>query len=124
MKTENKEDIVIKEVQAKKDLKRFINFPLFLYKDNPYYAPPLYSDELSDWNPKKNPAYEHCNKKMFLAYKNNKIAGRIAAIKNYHENKNRIKYAETGPQFDYNYKVKRIWGNFNPQLHKKMKDIY
>ena len=35
----------IKEVSSKKDVKEFINFPLRLYKNNPYFVPPLYGDE-------------------------------------------------------------------------------
>ena len=49
--------VVIKEVKTKKDLKTFIEFPIRLYKDNPYYTPPLVGDDMKDFNVNKNPSY-------------------------------------------------------------------
>ena len=37
--------VEIREVKTKKEQKEFIEFPLNLYKGNPYFVPPLYSDE-------------------------------------------------------------------------------
>ncbi len=74
--------IEIKEVQTKKDLKKFVRFATELYKDNPYFCPPLEFDELNTLNPKKNPAFETCDHIFFLAYKNGKVVGRIAGIIN------------------------------------------
>ena len=37
--------IEVKEVKTKKEIKEFINFPLNLYKNNPYFVPCLYGDE-------------------------------------------------------------------------------
>jgi hypothetical protein len=71
----------IKEVSNRKELKEFIRFPLKLYKDNPYYVPDLVSDEFYMLQP-TNPAFEHCDVKLFLAYKNGKVAGRIGAMVN------------------------------------------
>ena len=75
-------DVIIKEVKTKKDLKKFIKFPFKLYKNNKYWVPPLLSDELNTLDKEKNPAFEHCEAKYFLAYKNGKIVGRVAAILN------------------------------------------
>jgi len=74
--------IVIKEVQTKKDLNNFIKFPLKLYKNNPYYVPQLGTFEKSTLDPKKNPAFDYCEAKYWLAYKGDKIVGRIAGIYN------------------------------------------
>lgn len=74
--------ITIKEVITKSDLKKFVKFPFTLYKDNPYWVPPIIKDELAGFNEKKNPVFEHAEARYFLAYKNNSIAGRVAAIIN------------------------------------------
>ena len=74
--------VVIKEVVTKKELKSFVEFPIKLYKDNPLYTPPLVGDDMNDFNPKKNPSYKECQTKCFLAYKDNKLVGRICALYN------------------------------------------
>ena len=51
-----------------------------MYKDNPYAVPNLYTDEFAEFDPKKNDAFRFAECKMFLAYKDGKIAGRIAGI--------------------------------------------
>lgn len=74
--------ITIQKVTTRKELKRFIRFNYELYKDNPYSVPDLYSDMLSTFSPKKNAAFEFCEADYFLAYKDGKLVGRIAAIIN------------------------------------------
>ncbi len=73
----------IKEVLDEKGLKAFIHFPFILFKDNPYWIPPLNFDEFNTLNKKKNPAFEYCEARLWLAYQNNKIVGRVAAIINH-----------------------------------------
>lgn len=70
----------IKEVTTKKELKKFIKFPWGLYKDNPYYVTPLMDFEMSTLLKEKNPAFDHAEAKYWIAEKNGKIVGRIAAI--------------------------------------------
>ena len=72
--------VTIKEVITKKDIKTFVRFPHSLYKGNPYYVPPFEADEVNRFNPKKNESYDECEVKCFLAYKDEKVVGRIAAI--------------------------------------------
>lgn len=74
--------ITIKKVDTKKELKAFIRFNYELYKDNPYSVPDLYDDMLNTFSPKKNAAFEFCEADYFLAYKDGKLAGRVAAIIN------------------------------------------
>ena len=74
--------IIIKEVKTKRDLKKFIEYPIKLYKDNKYYTPPLVGDDIKDFTVSKNPSYKVCKSKSFLAYKDNKIVGRICALYN------------------------------------------
>lgn len=75
--------IELRKVKGKKDLKRFIEFPNKLYKNDPYYVPPLSLDEMNNLDPQKNPAYEYCEAEMFLAYKDGVLVGRICALINH-----------------------------------------
>ena len=78
----------IHEVTSKSDLKKFIKFPNKLYSGNLYYVPPLFSTELETLSLEKNPAFEFCDAKYWLAYnENNTIVGRIAGIVNHKYNK-------------------------------------
>ncbi|MEN8154663.1 MAG: hypothetical protein ABFR75_11640 [Acidobacteriota bacterium] len=72
--------ITIKIVETKKDLKKFVKFPFKIFKGNKYWVPQLIFDEMEMFNRKKNPAYESADTRLFLAYKDGEIAGRIAAI--------------------------------------------
>lgn len=73
--------ITIKEVTRRSDLLRFIKFPFKLYKDNPYWVPPIIKDELRSLS-KQNPIFGKVLVKYFLAYKNGEIVGRVAGIIN------------------------------------------
>lgn len=74
--------ILIKKVSNKKDLKRFIRFNYELYKNNPYSVPDLYDDMVGTFSTEKNAAFEFCEADYFLAYKDDKLVGRVAAIIN------------------------------------------
>ena len=74
--------IEIKEVLTKGDLKKFVKFPFKLYKGNQYWAPPFIKDEIKTLSKDINPAFENCRAKYWLAYKDGKLAGRIAGIIN------------------------------------------
>ncbi len=77
--------ITVKEVTSKKDLKQFVLFPFDLYKDSKNWVPPLIKDELEGFDKKINPAFENADVWFYLAFKDNKIVGRIAVIINWHE---------------------------------------
>ena len=72
--------VTIREVQTRKDRKRFICFQNELYRNTPQYIPTLLSDELANLNPKKNPAFEYCEMRFFLAERDGKTVGRIGGI--------------------------------------------
>lgn len=78
--------IIIKEAVDRASKKKFVKFPIELYKGNPYYVPSLVLDELETLNLEKNPAFEFCELACFLAYRGDKIVGRIAAIINHRSN--------------------------------------
>jgi hypothetical protein len=77
--------ITVQEIHTKKEMKQFVKFPFYIYKDNPYWVPPIIKDELQTLDKDTNPAFEHANARFFLAYKDGKIVGRIAAIINSYE---------------------------------------
>ena len=78
--------IEIKKVESKKDLKTFIDFHYDLYEGNEYDVPNLFSDEMNTLSKDKNAAFEFCEAEYYLAYKDGKLAGRIAAIINHKAN--------------------------------------
>jgi ribosomal protein S18 acetylase RimI-like enzyme len=74
--------IQIKEVTTLRELKTFIRFPFELYRDNAYWVPTLMFDELNTLRLDKNPAFEHCVAHYWLAWDDDRIVGRVAAILN------------------------------------------
>ena len=78
--------IEIKKVESKKDLKTFIDFHYDLYEGNEYDVPNLFSDEMNTLRQDKNAAFEFCEAEYYLAYKDGKLAGRVAAIINHKAN--------------------------------------
>ena len=73
----------IEKVESRKQLKKFVAFPLKLYKNCENWVPALEGDEYDTFNPKKNGAYDFCEADCFLAYKGDEIVGRVAAIINH-----------------------------------------
>ena len=75
------------EANTQKQLKEFVTFNIDLYENCPYHVPGLISDELMTLSKEKNPAFEFCEAKYFMAYKDDELVGRIAGIINYKANK-------------------------------------
>lgn len=78
--------VIIRRVSNKKELHKFIRFNYELYKNNPYSVPDLYDDMVNTFSKEKNAAFEFCEADYFLAYKDDKLVGRIAAIINHKAN--------------------------------------
>ncbi|MEG1838195.1 MAG: N-acetyltransferase [Bacteroidaceae bacterium] len=74
--------ITINKVSNSKELKKFIRFNYEMYKNNSYSVPDLYDDMVNTFSKEKNAAFEFCEADYFLAYKDNKLVGRVAAIIN------------------------------------------
>jgi GNAT superfamily N-acetyltransferase len=72
----------VREVKTRKEQLVFATFNTKMYQEVPWAIPKLITDELNIFHPKKNPAYEYCRTKQFLAYKDGKCVGRIAGIIN------------------------------------------
>ncbi len=77
--------IELQEVKTKKELKAFVTFPFKLYANSKYWVPPIISDEMATLTKDKNPALEHADTFLFLAYKDKAVVGRVAAIINWTE---------------------------------------
>ena len=74
--------VEIKKVLTRRDLRKFVNFPEKLYKDNPYYVPPLVFDQMDTLDQKKGAAQEFCDSELWMAYRDGEPVGRVAAIVN------------------------------------------
>ena len=77
--------IEIVAISSPEEYKVFVEFPFSLYKNHPYWVPPIKAEELETINKDINPVFNNATARFFLAYKNGKIAGRIAAMINWIE---------------------------------------
>ena len=88
--------ITVKEIFSKKEFLSFVKFPFKLYKGSKYWVPSFIDEELALMDKKINPVYKNADAKFFLAYKNGKIVGRIAAMINWIEvkkiKKNKVRF--------------------------------
>ena len=78
--------VTVKKVSTKSELKKFIRFNYELYKGNPYSVPDLYDDMVNTFDREKNAAFDFCEADYFLAYKDDKLVGRVAAFINHKAN--------------------------------------
>jgi hypothetical protein len=98
--------IEIREVKSRKDLKIFIHLPAKIHKNHMNWVPPVYMDEWTWYNPKKNLAFSYSDTVLYLAYRNNKAVGRIMGIINHKYNvandirEGRFMYPETFEDID------------------------
>lgn len=119
--------IEIKKIEpTKANLRKFVQFQIDLYKDNPWFVPPLISDDINTLSPKVNPAFDFCESAYFMAYADGKPVGRIAAIINRKVNE---KEKESNVRFGFfdfidDYEVSRLlleaveeWGRTKGMKH-------
>ena len=71
--------VTVEEVKTARQRRQFLNFPLKLYKGNPYFVPPLYGDEKKIFR-KDYLYHDTCEDSFFLAYRDGKVVGRISGI--------------------------------------------
>ena len=88
--------IEVIKVESKKNVKDFVMFPFELYKDCEYWVPPIINEEIDAMDNNINPVFKNAEAEFYLAYKDNKIVGRIAAIVNWVEieeqKKNKLRF--------------------------------
>jgi len=77
--------VTIKEAKTRADLKKFVTFPFSLYGDSPYWVPPIIKEELASFDSTKNPVFKDADAWFFLAWRDGKVVGRVAAIINWIE---------------------------------------
>src|SRR5262245_8844105 len=78
--------ILVRPVSGNREMRQFVKFRIDLYRDSPYAIPPLYLDELTTLDPGKNPAFEFCETRSFMATDGDRPVGRICAIVNHRAN--------------------------------------
>ncbi|THD67819.1 GTP cyclohydrolase [Robertkochia marina] len=92
----SEQSVTVKEITSRKDLEKFVKFPFSLYKNSPYWVPPIIKEEVDNFDPEKNPAYQEADAWFYMAYKQGKPVGRIAVIVNWPEvkemNKPKIRF--------------------------------
>ena len=88
--------IEVIEVKTKSELKAFVDFQFKLYDKSPFWVPPIKNEELFFLNKETNPAFKTSDVSLFIAYKEKRIVGRIAAIVNWIEvnklKKNKVRF--------------------------------
>ncbi len=77
--------IEIQEARSRKEMKAFVRYPFALYKDPPYWVPPIIREELDSLDRRVNPVFAQAEARFFMAYKGGKPVGRVAAIVNWNE---------------------------------------
>ena len=80
------QNLTITPVKGKRMLRQFIQFPLDLYKNCDKWVPAFEDDEFKSLGP-NNPSLAFCERELFLAFRGDKVVGRIAAIINHNANK-------------------------------------
>ena len=79
--------ITVKEVSSRRELKDYIYLPEKVHKGHSTWVHPIYMDEWTYYNPKKNHAFAHCDTILLLAYRDSKVVGRIMGVINHQYNK-------------------------------------
>ena len=94
-------EIVVRPVSTRREMRRFIHLPAKIHRGHKNWVPPLYSDEWEFFDPKRNKAYDYCDAILLLAYRGDRVVGRIMGIINHkynqiHNEKNaRFNFLET-----------------------------
>jgi len=78
--------LIIKSVETTEDRKAFLSFPWTVYKDDPYWVPPIFSERMHFTDPEKNPFFQHAEVQFYMALRGEKIAGTIAVFINHLHN--------------------------------------
>ena len=72
--------VTVREVKSKKELSQFIHLPARIHQNHPNWVPPIYMDDREFFNPKKNKSFDSCDTILLLAYRADKVEGRIMGI--------------------------------------------
>jgi len=78
--------LVIKSVETTEDRKALLSFPWTVYKDNPFWVPPIFSERMHFTDPEKNPFFQHAEAQFYMALRGEEIVGTIAVFTNHRHN--------------------------------------
>ncbi len=78
--------LVIKSVETTEDRKALLSFPWTVYKDDPFWVPPIFSERMHFTDPEKNPFFQHAEAQFYLALRGEEIVGTIAVFTNHRHN--------------------------------------
>lgn len=95
---ETNKRVDIREVTTKKDLRKFIHLPAAIHENHPNWVPPIYMDEWDFFDPKKNKSFDSCDTILLLAFRAEKVVGRIMGIIHYKYNE---KHGENHARFSF-----------------------
>lgn len=73
-------EMTVRPVRGERELAAFVDLPWQVYRDSPYWVPPLRSEVRELLDPAKNPFWEHAERELFAAFEGDAIVGRVAAI--------------------------------------------
>jgi hypothetical protein len=79
--------VTTRKVETAADLDKFVRLPFRLYRDDPNWVAPLTSDQKKTLTPGRNPFWDHAERDLYLALRDGKVGGRVAAIldRNYNQ---------------------------------------
>ena len=78
--------LVIKSVETTEDRKALLSFPWTVYKDDPFWVPPIFSERMHFTDPEKNPFFQHAEAQFYMALRGEEIVGTIAVFTNHRHN--------------------------------------
>jgi hypothetical protein len=79
--------LVVQEVRSKKEQRAFAAFPWKIYRNDPLWVPPLFSDRLKTFNIKKHKFYENGEAEFYVAYRDGEMVGKICVAEDRFHNK-------------------------------------
>jgi len=78
--------LTVEQVQTPEERMEFIRLPWKVYRNDPYWVPPLVSERVEFLDPQRHPFYEHADVALFLARRDGEVVGTIAALVNHRHN--------------------------------------
>jgi GNAT superfamily N-acetyltransferase len=76
----------VRKVETKADFNTFLKFPWTLYKDNPYWVPPLVSMQRHKLDKTRNATWKHMQGEYYIAWRADQPVGTVAAFINHLHN--------------------------------------
>jgi len=78
--------IEVRDVRSRAERRAFVSFPERLYAGHPQYVPKFVRDELKTLDPRRNPACEYCDARLWMAFRDGQPVGRVAGLVSHRAN--------------------------------------